>query len=130
MGGTVTLHQKHTLVCVWGATVCIDIVPMCSHLFRCALYCAEYAVLVVPPSYTYHINGRLEGEQMKGSRFSLHRKIRIHSSKTSVLETRKTQRAREKNNDERGYNEIMYKPKGDQEKYGKVVRTDCDTEDV
>jgi len=93
-------------------------------------YCAEYAELVVPPSYASHINDRLEGEQMKGSRFSLHRKIRIHSSKTSVLWTRKIQRARERNNDERGYYEIMYKPKGDQEKCGKMVRTDYDAEDV
>lgn len=65
---------------------------------RCALiysdalyYCAEYAELVVPPSNTSHINARLEGEELKRSRLSLHRPIRTHCSKTSVLEIRKTQ---------------------------------------
>lgn len=116
-GGSLSPSIKYTLWYVWGVT------HRCVLIYSGAVYyCAEYAELVVPPSYTYHINARLEGEQMKGGRFSLHMPIRTHSSKTSVLETRKTQRAWEKNNDKRGYNENVQTKRRDQEKCGKVNR--------
>lgn len=123
-GESLSPSIKYTLWYVWGVT------HRCVLIYSGAVYYwAEYAELVVPPSYTYHINARLEGEQMKGSRFSLHRQIRTHSSKTSVLEMRR-QRAWERNNDKRAYNENIQTKRKDQEKCGKVVRTDFNAVDI
>lgn len=80
-GEAVTLHQTHPLVGRYAS-----ILRQCVLIYSGAFYyCAEYAELVVPPSYTSQINARLVGEEMKRGRLSLHRQIRTHSSKTSVL---------------------------------------------